>query len=177
MPHLALSAIGRDRPGIVAAVTRALLDQGVNVEDAEMAILRGRFAMTLVLAAPAGADLDALRAGLDAARDEVGLEALHLEPITDEGDHAQAAAPNAVVSVYGVDHPGIVHAVADALARAGASITDLSTRLVGTERTPVYSMLLEVAGPPPDALHELLAPVARAAGVELAVRPLEPDAL
>lgn len=29
----ALSAIGRDRPGIVAAVTGLLLEHGVNVED------------------------------------------------------------------------------------------------------------------------------------------------
>lgn len=175
MPHLALSAIGRDRPGIVAAVTAALLEQAVNVEDAEMAILRGRFAMTLVLAAPDGADLDALRAGLDAAARSVGLEALHLEEIAETDD--VTADPDVVVSVYGVDHPGIVHAVAAALAGTGASITDLSTRLIGSPETPVYSMVLEVAGATPEAVHELLVPVARGAGVELAVRPLEPDAL
>ena len=40
MPQLALSAIGRDRPGIVAAATAVLLRHGVNVEDSRMSILR-----------------------------------------------------------------------------------------------------------------------------------------
>ena len=56
MEHLALSAIGRDRPGIVAAVTRVLLDHGVNVEDSQMTILRGHFTMTLILGVPDEAD-------------------------------------------------------------------------------------------------------------------------
>jgi len=40
VPRLALSAIGADRPGIVAAVTGALVDSGCNLEDTTMAILR-----------------------------------------------------------------------------------------------------------------------------------------
>jgi len=50
--HLAVSAIGADRPGIVAAVTGVLVDRGCNLEDASMSILRGHFAMMLVVAAP-----------------------------------------------------------------------------------------------------------------------------
>lgn len=49
MRSFVLTATGRDRPGIVAAVTRVLLDLGVNLEDAEMAILRGHFAVVLML--------------------------------------------------------------------------------------------------------------------------------
>ena len=56
MPHFALSAIGRDRPGIVAAVTGVLLGHGANLEDSQMTILRGHFTMTLVVALPNGAD-------------------------------------------------------------------------------------------------------------------------
>ena len=53
-----LSVTGRDRPGIVSSVTRVLLDHALNLEDAEMAILRGHFAVMLVLAAPAEARRD-----------------------------------------------------------------------------------------------------------------------
>ena len=55
-----LSLTGRDRPGIVSAVTGVLLDHALNLEDAEMAILRGHFAVMLVLAAPADLDEAAL---------------------------------------------------------------------------------------------------------------------
>ena len=47
--------IGRDRPGIVGAVTADLLRHALNIEDSQMSILRGHFAVVLILAGPAGA--------------------------------------------------------------------------------------------------------------------------
>jgi len=32
MSHVVVTAVGRDRPGIVAAVTRVLVDEGCNLE-------------------------------------------------------------------------------------------------------------------------------------------------
>ena len=62
MSHVAVTAVGADRPGIVAGVTKVLFDQGCNLEDTSMTILRGHFAMMLVVDVPAGvaaADLEA----------------------------------------------------------------------------------------------------------------------
>ncbi|MFL5868791.1 MAG: ACT domain-containing protein, partial [Thermoleophilaceae bacterium] len=56
MPHLALTAIGRDRPGIVAALSGVLLEHELNVEDSQATILRGHFSIVLVVAAPEGVD-------------------------------------------------------------------------------------------------------------------------
>jgi glycine cleavage system transcriptional repressor len=42
---IAVTLIGSDRPGIIAAVAAALADVGGNIEDSSMRILRGRFAM------------------------------------------------------------------------------------------------------------------------------------
>ncbi len=86
MTRLALSAIGRDRPGIVAGMTAVLLRHGVNVEDSQMAILRGHFAMTLILAPPDDVDREALAQELDEQAAELGLEALALsgvEPVAE----------------------------------------------------------------------------------------------
>ena len=58
MTQLALSAIGRDRPGIVAEVTRALLGHSLNITDSQMAVLGGRFTMMLIVDAPEATDLD-----------------------------------------------------------------------------------------------------------------------
>ncbi len=41
----AITAIGKDRPGIVAGVSKALYDLGTNIEDSSMTILSGEFAM------------------------------------------------------------------------------------------------------------------------------------
>jgi glycine cleavage system transcriptional repressor len=58
MLRFAVSVFGRDRPGIVAAVTRVLADAGCNLEDTSMTILRGHFAMMLVIS---GGDPDICR--------------------------------------------------------------------------------------------------------------------
>jgi len=177
MLHFALSAIGRDRPGIVSAVSEALLAHGANIEDSQMAILRGRFAMMLIVSAEAGADAAMLEHDLRATADRLGLDAISVSEIR-ETDSGAEPVPSHMVSVYGADHPGIVHAVSSALAGLGVTITDLETRLAGDGA--VYAMQLEVALPEhADAavVQRALTAVAGAQQVELTFRPLERDAL
>ena len=178
--HYALSAIGRDRPGIVAAVTRVLVDNDLNVEDSQMTILRGRFTMMLIVAAPdGGVDEGALRAQLEAAGEELGLDAISLDAVGEPT--APAAEPSHIVTVYGVDHPGIVAAVASALAEAEVNITDLNTRLVSDdEGEDLYAMMLEVALPAGSSeldLEAALLATREEQGVEVSVRELERDEL
>ena len=52
MPEFAVTAIGRDRPGIVAAISAALLELDGNIEDSQMSILRGHFAVMLIVKLP-----------------------------------------------------------------------------------------------------------------------------
>ena len=181
MAHLALSAIGRDRPGIVAAVSRALLDHGLNVEDSQMTILRGHFTMMLVVAAPEDADLDALRADLDRVREELDLEAVLLSELV-ELDPAEEPVPTHMVTLYGADHPGIVHAATSAIAELGVDITDLTTKLAGEggDAPPIYALMMEVAPPPgvdEAALRGALDRVAVEQGVEVALRRLDSEVL
>jgi glycine cleavage system transcriptional repressor len=176
MTQLALSAIGRDRPGIVAEVTRALLGHSLNITDSQMAVLGGRFTMMLIVEAPEATDLDAVREELARTRSRLDLDAVALHPLADTGDTA-AAAPSHIVTVYGVDHPGIVHAVSARLAARAVNVTDLETRLVGEG---LYAMVLEVVLPvdvDPGALGAMLAEVGAEQGVEVTVRPLEPDVM
>ena len=171
-----LTAAGRDRPGIVAAVTRVLLDRGVNIEDAEMAILRGHFAIVLILSAPDELDEAQLREGLQAVGRELPLEAVTLSAV--EQLAGGSPEPTHAISVYGADRPGIVHGVAEALARHEVNVVDLSTRVIGDE--PIYVMLLEVTLPPTldnAALDELLARVEQELGVDVSARVLDRDVL
>ena len=57
-----ITAVGDDRPGIVAAFTGALLDLEANLEDTAMTLLEGQFAMVLVIALPGGQATDVRRA-------------------------------------------------------------------------------------------------------------------
>jgi len=174
----AVSAIGRDRPGIVASVAAVLLEHRLNIADSQMTILGGHFAMTLLVAAPGATDAERLRASLERARLELDLEAVTLSEVADEPH--ETVVPSHTVTVYGVDHPGIVHAVAALLAERGANITDLTTRLVGGDREPIYAMMMELALPEGLTSEELagaLRKVGGEQGVEVVLRPLEHDAL
>src|SRR5205085_12312380 len=78
MRHFALSAVGRDRPGIVAAMSEVLLRHSANIEDSQMSILRGHFSMMLVVAVPGEADAAVLREELSHAGQGLDLEAVAL---------------------------------------------------------------------------------------------------
>lgn len=175
MPQLALSAVGRDHPGIVAATTAVLLRHGVNVEDSRMSILRGHFAMTLILGVQDAADRKSLADDLDAVAADLGLEALALsavEPLAEA-----APQPTHVASIYGVDHPGIVHHATRVLAEHRVNITDLETRLVEGDGEPsLYALLIEVAVPDdvdPADVDRALAEIAASEVVEVSLRELD----
>ena len=174
LQRFAICGVGRDRPGIVAGLTDALLRHSANIEDSQATILGGHFALVLVVAAPEDADAAALHADLEAAARAVALEALLVSPI----EAAETAPdPSHIVTVYGADHPGIVHAVTAALAERAVDITDLQTKLGGGG---LYVLLIEVAvpaGADADELAAALAGVAAEQGVELTLRPLDADAL
>jgi glycine cleavage system transcriptional repressor len=177
MPEFAISAIGRDRPGIVAAISEALLGVEGNVEDSQMSILRGHFSVMLIVGVPPHVDPAEVERRLDGVRADLGLEALTVNRI-DELD-ARPPRPSHVITVYGADHPGIVHAVSSALAERGVNITGLATRLGGASDSPLYVMTLEVAlGDVPETqLEEMLQEAGESAAVEVSLRPLDVEAL
>jgi glycine cleavage system transcriptional repressor len=162
----------------VAEVTGTLLRHGVNLADSQMAILGGHFAMMLILETSDASELDALRADLELSRAKLELEAITLSAV----DPAQARIddPSHVISLYGADHPGIVHAVTAALADKDVNVTDLDTHLVSEEDEPAYMMILEVALPDGMTglgLESFLREVAREQRLEISVRPLDQIAL
>ena len=180
MPHFALSAIGRDRPGIVAGVSGALLRHGANIEDSRMAILGAHFTMMLIVSTPEGTDAAELREELLRTRAELGLGALTLEEVPAERGFSRPEASH-VVTVYGADHPGIVHSVATTLADAAVNVVDVATHLVAEEgEQSVYVMMMEVilpAGLDPAALEADLRATADREHLDLSVRAVEADAL
>jgi glycine cleavage system transcriptional repressor len=175
--ELAVTAIGRDRPGIVAAVSGVLYELRGNLEDSRMSILRGHFAVMLIVELPDDVAREELDRRLATVRDELGLEAITINEV--DRLTAPSPRPTHVVSVYGADHPGIVHAVTSALAEREVNITDLETRVAGSAEAPVYVMLMEVELG--DAAEEQVAEALRRAGedarVEVSLRRLEAEAL
>jgi glycine cleavage system transcriptional repressor len=168
--ELAVTVIGRDRPGIVADVAEVLAGLGANLTDSTMTRLRGHFAMTLVCTSPAGAgEVDAALAQLV----EGGLLAT-VRPVQPDDITAPTGAPY-LLTVHGADRLGIVAAVTRAVADAGGNITDLTTRLSGE----LYLLVAEVDLAPEavDRVTARLADVAAGLGVGVTLRPNESDLL
>ena len=165
MTTYAVTAVGPDAPGEVAALAEALARLGANLEDASMTRLRGHFAMTLVATVDATPDqVEAALAPVSAA------SGLHLSVWSVDDDARPPVSDRPWrVTLHGADRPGLVAGTARALAEAGANITDLSCRLVGD----LYVMTLEVDSP----AEPQLADVAERLGVTLHVEPVDEDVL
>jgi glycine cleavage system transcriptional repressor len=167
--ELCVTAVGKDRPGIVAALTGGLLEVGGNLEDCRAALLHGSFAIVLAVAVPDAVGVEEVERALAPAAARLGLT-LAVGP--GEPDAGGAGGERCVVSVYGADRPGIVHAVTTAVAERAGNVLDLSSRVVGDP--PLYVLGIEVELPEgltARALRDHLAPVAAARGLELAVEP------
>src|SRR5207244_9478491 len=123
-----------------------------NIEDSQMTILRGHFTIMLIVSAPEEVDTERLQSDLTGAGTRLGLEAVVVNEVTEIETSSEPLASH-ILSVYGADHPGIVHAVTSALAEREVNITDLTTRLVGRDGDQTYDDTLDAAraaGPPAD---------------------------
>jgi len=122
---LVLTVVGPDRPGIVDSVAAAVVAHGGSWRRSRMAKLAGQFAGVVEVAVE-----EAAAEGLRAA-----LEALAGANVTVQiigGVEVDPAEPPRTirVSVVGHDRPGIMRAMAAALASRGLNVLDLESACV-----------------------------------------------
>lgn len=146
MQHFALTVVGRDRPGIVAQVTGILYNLGCNIADSSCSILGGQFAMILIIAHPVFTSRESFGDAFQPLEDADLTVALRV--LKPGGElHPDLTGEICMISVYGADKPGIVYYVAKVLGERAINITDLNTKLVGSEQRPVYVMIIEAVLP------------------------------
>ena len=174
MNHFALTIVGRDRPGIVSQVTEILFNQGCNLADSSCSILGGQFAMILILGHPEYTSLESFGDAFKPLEDTDLTVALRvLKP--GGQTRSQIEGDICMISVYGSDKPGIVYRVAQVLGEKKINITDLNTKLVGSEDRPVYVMVIEAALPKnvdEDDINNWLAPIRDDLQVDITVRTI-----
>ena len=146
----ALSAIGRDRPGIVADLAELIYDCDCNLEDSSMTILGSEFAVLLLLSSTS-ADAEHLLASTCKRLEWEKRLTVFFRPLEGDGPPRPAGAPGAPMecAVTGVDKAGIVARVARVLADHGVNITALSTlsRPEPESGTPIYTMRIQMIVP------------------------------
>jgi glycine cleavage system transcriptional repressor len=169
---ICLTVLGRERPGIVAAITGVLFDTECNIRDSTMTILAGEFAMLLIVELPEGMTSTVLDQALADVQRRFDLS-VFIKRLTEEEIRYQppTGTKNWAVTIYGGDRRGIVHHVASVMARKGISITELKTKVVGGV-SGVGIVSMKVMAPSEvelAAIREQLNEVAARFGVEVSI--------
>ncbi len=151
---LVLTVIGPDRPGIVDALSAVIVAHGGGWQQSRMAQLAGQFAGILEVRVPAESE-----EGLIAALGRLVERELTVT-VTRSGPAPEAAAPRTLtVDLMGHDRPGIIQAIAHALASRGVNVVDLrsGTVLAPMSGTVMFEAHALVHLPPVVAAEELQA--------------------
>ncbi len=174
MPNYALlTAVGKDRPGIVAAIARVLLESECNIEDSQMGRLGPDFSCMLMIRMPEGMLSEQLNLRLAPVSGEFALRTFVQDLRPEEAAETSSEQSRHLIHVYGADRKGIVHRISHQLAERSVNITNLKTEVIH-HQTPLYVMLIEVEIPPyVDAgrLQDELAGIGKEIGVVVAMKP------
>jgi len=143
--HLVVSALGKDRPGIVNQVSRVILDAGCNIEDSRMTVLGGEFALILLVSGVWN-EVAKLEAQLRTLEKKLDLTLVLKSTEPRPTKHTMVPY---VVDVVAMDHPGIVHDVAAFFSTREINIEDLNTWTYAAAHTgtPMFSMNMTISVP------------------------------
>jgi glycine cleavage system transcriptional repressor len=146
----ALSAIGRDRPGIVADLAELIYDCDCNLEDSSMTILGSEFAVLLLLSSTSTEAERLLASACKRLEWEkrltVFFRPLDAEPVPYA---ARVRARSHALQAVGVDRAGIVAKIARCLADHDVNIAEMTTqsRPEPESGTPIYTLRMQVEVP------------------------------
>jgi len=148
--YFILSAIGKDRPGIVADVSEVIYECGGNIEDSSMSLLRNHFALLLLFSTEREEVNQKLSSGLKLFECEKNLTVFY-SPITFEEAYPKfkEQTDRFKITTSGVDHAGIVFNVCRLLSDRRINIVDMETHhIISAESgTPLFEMDIDVEVP------------------------------
>ncbi len=146
---IVISAVGRDRAGVVHDLTRTVLDCGGNIEESRMTALGNEFAM-LLLVSGNWHTLARLESELEKTADEAELTVTVRR--TEVRDFPEGLLPYAV-DVICLDQPGIVHNISGFFATRGIEIAELTTRSYAAAHTGARMFSVQIVINIPGRIH------------------------
>lgn len=144
MKKMIISVLGKDRPGIIAAVTRILFEQDCNIENVSQTILQNEFSGIFIVGVPDFLSEADLHRHLD---DGLSPMALHVyEKRLSEADEAQDTVESEpfVVVTMGPDRKGLVASVTAIMAAHRVNVTNLQAVFKGGDDPNANIMIYEV---------------------------------
>jgi glycine cleavage system regulatory protein len=169
---LVLTVIGSDRPGLVELVSRIVAGHGGNWLESRMSRLGGQFAGIIRVEIGSAAE-PAL------ARDLAGLSSEGLTVVCrSDGPEPASALRFAALDLVGLDRPGIVRDISQALARTGANVEELTTSCESAAMSgePLFKAAIKIslpAGCDIAGIRRELEEIAANLLVDISLEPLE----
>jgi len=166
---IAVSVIGRDRPGIIANVSRVLYHNRCSIEELSQTAIRGQFAMILIASIGEGVPVRNLRRDFAELAKDLDLD-IHLRQLQSEDMVPFEAGETEpfIIIVRGEDRPGLVYGIAEVLAERGINITNLAARVALVSQKSEYMQVFEV-DIPKELDHGLIQEKLRQRGQEMGV--------
>ena len=151
--YLVITALGRDRPGIVNELTEYIADHECNIIDSRMSVLGGEFAIMLLVSGNWNtiAKLETQVPVL-----EKKLDMTIVAKLTEDRPTHAKILPYAA-DVISIDHPGIVNSLANFFSSQQINIEELvtSTYSAAHTGTQMFSVHIEVGIPAENSISEL----------------------
>ena len=142
---VAVTVIGRDRPGIVANVSGVLYHHRCSIEELSQTVLRGQFAMILIASLGEGAPLRSLKDEFAELSRNIDLD-INLRELKSEDlvPYQAGESEPFIITVRGEDRPGLVFGITEVLAERGINITNLGARVALLGQRSEYIQVFEV---------------------------------
>ena len=168
-----MTAFGKDRPGIVADVTKVLFENGCNLEDNTMTLLADEFTLVLLFSSQDPQAEEVLLKECRRLEKEKGISAF-MRSLDERGEQKKGGSLNYTLHVEGMDQAGIVYKISQFLADHQVNILDLASKVMAApgSGTPLYIMDIDIqmpAGMTLDRLEEGLSAVADELHVDISV--------
>jgi glycine cleavage system transcriptional repressor len=124
-----VSAVGGNRPGVVAELTKHIYLSGINIENSCMTLLAEYFTLMLHISAREDTALDSLQEKLRTMEEETEIATRILPVPYQQQDAGQGKTPCYALRIRGEDRSGIIYKTSQFLAQRGVNILRMDTRV------------------------------------------------
>lgn len=147
--QIVLSAVGRDRPGVLAELSELIYRCNCKIEDSRMVLFGFLFSFMLQVSVKEDADFQRLHTQCEQLEEEKGIRVCFFtfdKETGQLGDNVQPD-PDYQLRVRGKDRAGIVYRTSSLLATFGVNILSLKTQVDHSQEPSYLDMCVQVSVP------------------------------
>lgn len=144
MKKFIISVIGKDRPGIIASITKVLFDQDLNIEDVSQTILQNQFSGIFIASGPDTTSYGELKERLKSSSPDFDLHYYVRDMGSNATEWTTCTCDPFVITTRGPDRKGLVAQITAVLASFNINVTQLQAVFRGGDEPGKNVMIYEV---------------------------------